>query len=799
MPWTTHYKPIERDDREFGFIDESLRMNEAADRRMRGSSMSAEWFRGRSKKSSAEGVVFELMRIRETIRNLLKIHGVPNGTRIDIATMAAGARGAAGFDRISDFSGPHLVLDKTIYEVCESNEMLDVYCGAAIHEAEHLNETRLMFNLMESGELRGVLQLFYNLWEDERIEATGRERSPGYAPYLQACKRALFEKKEFGSAIDNWKNLPDKDKILAIIFGFVRTPYRLTDAQREWTTIAGECPFTILRNEFAEFPKDENAVHDYAKRTFNIFNELCDAYDGKDESMAEDLAKALKEMMGDDDDSTETEETDGGSGSCGSGENDGDEPAGGTGSAEGFGDETETGEGGSGGAGGSDSDDGTEADGTGDDSDDAEGTSETGESKTETEVTDKEVREMAKRLKRQAKADAADKKLEELDSKSDKKIDAAESKMKKVDTPEKMEHAMKSGKSTAPTASASRETAKRAKDNRGEKRIGERFGVSDLKRMIERLDSVSTPLDCSESECLAKAESERVEFGESWVNPDGYADDKRRTVISHPVATDVGNKRRYDAAKKAVKEHVQKMKQVFQFRKGTRHFTETQKIEGRLSRRMIGSAKATKRIFQTHYKKTAKGLSLCLVLDESGSMGTADVYGGELSTTRAGIALRVATLIVEALRNVDGIELEVYSYGSCGTNHADNHMKYLYGRENADPTSIGGYHHSGQNYDHQAIAEAGRLFKKNTENENRLMIVLSDGAPCGHGYGGMEAIRATKKSVDDLERQGVKVVQVAIDSFDSKSMFKNVIKFLDLNDLINNMRRLVTRVVQSIS
>ena len=79
------------------------------------------------------------------------------------------------------------------------------------------------------------------------------------------------------------------------------------------------------------------------------------------------------------------------------------------------------------------------------------------------------------------------------------------------------------------------------------------------------------------------------------------------------------------------------------------------------------------------------------------------------------------------------------------------------------------------------------------------MLVLSDGEPCGYHYGGEWARGKTKESVDNLERQGIKVMQIAIASFDSESMFQNVVRFLDLPDLINQMRRLITKVVQSAS
>ena len=76
------------------------------------------------------------------------------------------------------------------------------------------------------------------------------------------------------------------------------------------------------------------------------------------------------------------------------------------------------------------------------------------------------------------------------------------------------------------------------------------------------------------------------------------------------------------------------------------------------------------------------------------------------------------------------------------------------------------------------------------------MIGLSDGTPCGHNYGGVSAIQLTKEAVGKLERKGIYVLNVAITSYKSEDMFKNVLKFTDLSDLINNMRKLITRIIK---
>jgi nitric oxide reductase activation protein len=100
------------------------------------------------------------------------------------------------------------------------------------------------------------------------------------------------------------------------------------------------------------------------------------------------------------------------------------------------------------------------------------------------------------------------------------------------------------------------------------------------------------------------------------------------------------------------------------------------------------------------------------------------------------------------------------------------------------------------NYDHQAIKTAADLFKKNTENDNRLMIVMSDGQPNGSNYGGEEAQELTKKTALDVEKRGIEILHIAIEDFDNRCMFKNSLQFTDIPELMNDMRRLITKIIK---
>ena len=710
--WLGGYEHIEYEsDGEDDFYDEHMTSTSRWDSSARDSLLSSAWSRGRQQKTESEDVVREMIEIRTSVHNLLKIHGLPQKTRVELASMNGAGKGCAGFDDPDKFKNPFILLDKAIYSEVSSSEVLDVYCGVALHEAGHVWNTRELFKVLQSASTDSI-RLWINLLEDERVERIEKKRSPGFAPYIQAATRALFENKELGSGIESWDDSSDMDRVRMLIFSFLRCPHLLTEDIKSWKSITGFPVYDDLRKMLRAMPKTELEVAELAKEIDDYYRKVIKSLD----ELTDDDAKSV--------------------------------------------------------AGGGDSS-----------PEDSEG----GDSES-TKPTKREIMDAIQQIRKHHKEQEVDGDDGEV-VKDETREEIAESSKVEDRTPESADRS--DGKDDRAEKRAKKH--RKALDEIAKNREG-RFGELEISRMLRRSGTVTEGLDLSESDALASFEKERMALGDDWVSPRGESDLNRKTVIIHPVAKDKENASRYQNAYAEVKDHVAKMRNVFRLRLGERSFTETERREGRLHRRMIGRAMSTNRIFKRDYTRVAKGMSLCLVLDESGSMG--HVGYSETGHDRAGHALRVAVLIAEALKTVHGIDLEIYSYSSCGAREKDNLVKYLYGKSNPNTASIGGYHSGAQNYDHVALKTAGDLFIENTDNDNRLMIVLSDGSPCGNGYGGTSARQATKKTVDDLERRGIKVMNVAIAAFDSESMFKNIIRFLDLPDLINKMRCLVTNLVK---
>jgi len=940
MPnWTHEYEPLELTVEGDDFISELAAAEVERDEVLRSASTSGGWGYGRTKAKDAQQKVFDLIRIRNAVASICKIHGAPPKTNIQLASIGTAASGMAGWQRMDPWEGPFIFLGTSVYDLADGQEMMDAYCGLGIHETEHLISTRKLGLRLQSKALSDPKRIMWeNLLEDERIENLARKRSPGYAPYLQASKRVIFQAKKFLESLTNWDKLTDLDKLTTLMFTAIRCPYHLSPAMKTWKTVKGDCAFDELRGVIPHTPVTEDDVEMAGARLVEYFNRMQDIYD---KLAAKDDEDALREALGDErvdemiedvkkemadkraeekssatdctepdkepddgrEESTSDESSDesaeGGSAECdgdsdgsdsestpeagddgsgepptsddpgaGDGDDDGksstpDGPSGSSsGTPEGETDGVDTGpsdDGGSGrstegsdatGGGGSDPSRSERGGGPGEPGGDGLPTDETsttggsGETKEDSlETSDEETTERGEEttggehptpegegepelpepeldfgdfLMELAGRDDGDVMKAEMDDTLTRLDDHRLAKETDTDTEallkdieatgERMRKALEKLKDLSDLTEAMKDDRladakrdekklddlKEASDALEKSREGERFGLIDLARMMEAFDGGT--MDLEESCELAKAEDERLEFVEAETCPcDKYT--RRRTVISHP-RPDESAKRDYLAGKKLVQPFIGRTKNALSFRRGDRLVDNRELIEGRLDGRRLGRARSTKRLFKNTSKITSKGLAICLLLDESGSMGTCKGSYQDWNG-RAGVAKQIAILFAEALANVSKIELEIYSYASCNR-HDDNYMKYLYGKRQKNVYSIGGYGDGGQNYDHMAIREAGRLFKENTDNENRLMLVLSDGAPCGNDYGGDTARRATRDEVRKLEKE-MDVVQVAITRFKSSSMFKHYIQFLDLRQLVNDMRKLLQKVIRSVS
>jgi hypothetical protein len=614
--------------------------------------------------------VAENLRIcRDVVRNLVRAHGAPKQCRVELALLGQLGAGAATFeDAPASFEKPVIYLDKQVWESCNPQVALDVYCGLGIHEAGHVLHTRRLYRQGQDPEKQTApaalgVRFWQNWFEDVRIEGLARQESPGFAVYLDVAIQQLIVKRELGQAIEHWDDLPDLDRLRALMCAFVRCPWLIDCAVdlQQWRAINGECVFDTLRTVFPEAPRSERAVMVYAAAADQLYRRIENLY---------------AEESGEGQDSTAP-------------------PA---------------------------------------------------------DTTEPPENEKRPSETNQTSADEGD--------------------------------------AVGPPSDVAGHPGGVPPDAALDMRLGRRFGRPEMNRMIDRFTIVRRPLDQEEAETVDRADRERVTLAEAW-----SWDGTRETVIRHPVPGQ-SHHDKYEAARCLVRGHVAAMRRVLRLRLGQRSWRERQQVSGRLDRRNLGQAWVTDRLFYRNHTRSGPGIALCLLLDESSSMDSCRTAAQVGSSTKAATALRVAVLVAESLRGIPGVALEIYSHTSCGRHGADCLVRYLFGKSNPHPASIGAYGDGAVNYDHQAILTAARMFEANTNHGNRIMLVVSDGHPNGWNYGGSRAIRATREAVDSVRQRGIRLLAIAIEDYDSESIYgpRHVVHCSQLGQLVGDMRKLITNV-----
>jgi hypothetical protein len=162
------------------------------------------------------------------------------------------------------------------------------------------------------------------------------------------------------------------------------------------------------------------------------------------------------------------------------------------------------------------------------------------------------------------------------------------------------------------------------------------------------------------------------------------------------------------------------------------------------------------RMFMEKGRKVDPSAYVYLLVDMSGSMG-----GDKLRA-----AQRMAKLFIQALSSMDGVTPKVFGHtGDTEQTSCDVYRIWEPGDAMSRNGLIMSLPHS-NNYDGYAIEWVGnRLASESRNNEQRLLIVLSDGYPAGHNYGGISAENHVREVVNELRtKHRIRTLQIAIDT-----------------------------------
>jgi nitric oxide reductase activation protein len=188
-------------------------------------------------------------------------------------------------------------------------------------------------------------------------------------------------------------------------------------------------------------------------------------------------------------------------------------------------------------------------------------------------------------------------------------------------------------------------------------------------------------------------------------------------------------------------------------------------------------------------------MAVYILIDKSGSMSRNNGRGKRNDQCAA----ETAICLCEALR---ALRIPVYITGFTTRGSKALHMHYVtWNSPQSDRYTLANFAADDCNYDYYSIMEATRILKKRNA-KHKLLIVISDGAPCNvmHGGNRMDPISATATAITEA-RKTTDVLGVALNCFDEsayKAMYgKDYITVSTANDMFLPISETIQRIVKS--
>ena len=311
------------------------------------------------------------------------------------------------------------------------------------------------------------------------------------------------------------------------------------------------------------------------------------------------------------------------------------------------------------------------------------------------------------------------------------------------------------------------------------------FEISDIQ---EDHNSPDKAPKAEVAKAMKSMEDEKLTIADEW--GDGHL--VRQVITKCPKHTNL-SKVNMDELHGQCIDKIKRMRKVLQVRLAEVETRDYGMKSGKLSRRHLGTAMVTQRPFYNEDTEEATGISLCLLLDESGSMGSPM---NPRRQTKARDALKSGYIISEALKAVPRCDMFAYSHTSGGNRGYDCIIKKLIHPKMPECTGMDGYSGvgAGANYDGKAIQICGDEFLKDSLYEKKIMIVISDGLPSGTGYGGEPAKQDVRDQVKKLEKKGIMMMQIGIGTQVSNDMFKHFVQF-DEQNLVSDLTKMIKKLV----
>lgn len=220
--------------------------------------------------------------------------------------------------------------------------------------------------------------------------------------------------------------------------------------------------------------------------------------------------------------------------------------------------------------------------------------------------------------------------------------------------------------------------------------------------------------------------------------------------------------------------------------------TSYELTEGELDEEELYSINFSQTLFMEEEQNPGFELDFGILIDESGSM-----------TDKAKIKRAIASAAGIAMACLDSLHVNMFVYGHSNDRHQNGHLgvelyEYINTKRGIrDWKTIFSAKGAGGNADGYAIAKVGEIMLKDSQCRQKVLVVISDGLPAAHQYGGTGGEKHVRQVVDLLEHKGIEVIQLCIDNIErSQYMFKHYIPYDKAGSFGKNLREIMQKKLQ---
>jgi len=267
----------------------------------------------------------------------------------------------------------------------------------------------------------------------------------------------------------------------------------------------------------------------------------------------------------------------------------------------------------------------------------------------------------------------------------------------------------------------------------------------------------------------------------------------QKRITWRTAKEDGASRDRYRIAVTDMKPQINQLKRKLQLYGNMNKYTvRNQKIGKIDKRRLHRIPMGMTDLFKIDITEQDKPLDICLLVDESGSMGYATME----------YARNAAICLKEALGSNEQLNLWVFGHSADSEGYGTTEMiEYCSPRMKDRPMAMGGMRARCENRDGNAIIAATQRVLEQTDQPqaNKLMIILSDGAPSADKYRGDVAVKHTKRCVDYVEGRKWNVIQLGFKGayeYYMERMFKNWVYIPNMESLGKDVTKVIRKVLK---